>query len=278
MLLYWPISVYTGKDTGKLLFILMRVDIYFLLLCFLLLFAIIVSSFALWYMLADESCSELSSVKRALIIFAHPDDEAMFFSPLLKFLSIRNSADVHLLCLSTGNYDGNGKIREKELFSSASVFNIKNKDKVHLVDNKDMEDGWEQWDTSVVEETISLAVNDIRPDAIFTFDIGGVSGHPNHISVALGVHRYSYSKGKHSELAIYELRTLPLIRKFGGPLCWMLESGYITDNSKLVSVCCRSCMLSMKALYRHWSQFVWYRWLFVIFSSYSYVNIFNKVK
>lgn len=38
---------------------------------------------------------------RVLLVTAHPDDECMFFSPVLLKLT-QSHADVHLLCLSTG--------------------------------------------------------------------------------------------------------------------------------------------------------------------------------
>jgi hypothetical protein len=41
---------------------------------------------------------------RAALIVAHPDDEAMFFGPLLR--SLRHTHDVYVLCLCSGDYDG----------------------------------------------------------------------------------------------------------------------------------------------------------------------------
>jgi N-acetylglucosaminylphosphatidylinositol deacetylase len=51
-----------------------------------------------------------------LYVIAHPDDEAMFFVPSI--LELRRTNNLHLLCLSNGNADGLGKIREKELHAS----------------------------------------------------------------------------------------------------------------------------------------------------------------
>ena len=57
-----------------------------------------------------------------MLVIAHPDDEAMFFRPLLDDLS--HTHEFYMLCLSNGNADGLGKIREKELETSAKFFNI----------------------------------------------------------------------------------------------------------------------------------------------------------
>lgn len=47
-----------------------------------------------------ESELEALNAKSALLVIAHPDDEAMFFAPFL--LSAVASCSVHLLCLSSG--------------------------------------------------------------------------------------------------------------------------------------------------------------------------------
>jgi LmbE family N-acetylglucosaminyl deacetylase len=71
---------------------------------------------------------------RLLLVIAHPDDEAMFFSPLL--IAKQTSADkIFVLCLSTGNFDGLGEIRCKELYKSCSVYGIP-KENVGIIDHE----------------------------------------------------------------------------------------------------------------------------------------------
>lgn len=61
--------------------------------------------------------------RTALILTAHPDDEAMFFSPTIR--GLRNHGwDVRGLCLSTGNSEGQGEARRGELFSSYGVLGV----------------------------------------------------------------------------------------------------------------------------------------------------------
>ena len=82
------------------------------------------------------SSSCFKEVKNTLIIIAHPDDESMFFTPVI--LSLRKfSSQVFILCLSegsthththihlftnfsTGDYYGDGSLRRKELISAAN--------------------------------------------------------------------------------------------------------------------------------------------------------------
>lgn len=64
------------------------------------------------------SFSERSSV--ALLVIAHPDDEAMFFAPTVAALSAAGWR-VRLLSLSTGSAGGDGAVRTAELAASAAV-------------------------------------------------------------------------------------------------------------------------------------------------------------
>ena len=59
-----------------------------------------------------------------LLITAHPDDECMFFTPTIRNL-IKNGGEIDLMCLSTGNFDGKGSIRRKELKKSSRILGIK---------------------------------------------------------------------------------------------------------------------------------------------------------
>ena len=52
-----------------------------------------------------------------LLVTAHPDDECMFFTPAILGLQAAGVA-VHVLCLSTGNFDGLGATRALELRAS----------------------------------------------------------------------------------------------------------------------------------------------------------------
>nr|KAF6284010.1 phosphatidylinositol glycan anchor biosynthesis class L [Pipistrellus kuhlii] len=60
---------------------------------------------------------------RALLVIAHPDDEAMFFAPTLLGLA-RLGRQLFLLCFSAGNYYNQGEIRKKELLQSCDVLGI----------------------------------------------------------------------------------------------------------------------------------------------------------
>lgn len=63
---------------------------------------------------ASSGDRKASPEKNCVLVIAHPDDEVMFFLPSL--LALKGSGiSCHLLCLTNGDYDGLGKVREKEL-------------------------------------------------------------------------------------------------------------------------------------------------------------------
>ena len=59
--------------------------------------------------------------KSVLLVTSHPDDESMFFGPTIQAAK-RMGAQVHILCLSTGNADGLGEVRAKELDAAGVLF------------------------------------------------------------------------------------------------------------------------------------------------------------
>ena len=63
------------------------------------------------------------SKDKVLLVTAHPDDECMFFTPSIRSF-IGQGRKVDLICLSTGNYDGMGERRRRELEKSAQVLGI----------------------------------------------------------------------------------------------------------------------------------------------------------
>ncbi len=146
-----------------------------------------------------------------IVVIAHPDDESMFFLPALYCILRRNenNINIHILCLSNGNYDKLGSIREIELKVAVEIIanNVaKEKNsriKVTIVNNADLQDGpHETWEPDVIAETLHnfLSSEKLHEGAVLmTFDEGGVSGHINHVHTYEGVlHYYNlHTKGIH---------------------------------------------------------------------------------
>ena len=70
----------------------------------------------------------LKEAKRILIITSHPDDETMFFGPTILSLcrgkSNFKSANLFLLCMSTGDHKNMGSKRKHELYNACKILGI----------------------------------------------------------------------------------------------------------------------------------------------------------
>lgn len=74
--------------------------------------------------------------KRIALVIAHPDDEAMFFSPSLLALTRPEAGNhVKILCLSSGDAEGLGKVRRNELVKSGLMLGLKSVEDISLIDN-----------------------------------------------------------------------------------------------------------------------------------------------
>ncbi|KAM6242464.1 N-acetylglucosaminyl-phosphatidylinositol de-N-acetylase isoform 2-T5 [Porphyrio hochstetteri] len=119
---------------------------------------------------------------RALLVTAHPDDEAMFFAPTVLGLA-RAGGRVAVLCCSAGNYYSQGEVRKKELEQSCFLLGIPASN-VTVVDHRDLPDNPAvEWDTQLLAAFVLKHIEANNINLVVTFDAGGVSGHANHISL-----------------------------------------------------------------------------------------------
>ena len=108
-----------------------------------------------WLSSPSQNTSGSSSEKnrKVLLVIAHPDDEVMFFTPVLLTLMESNS-QITVLCLSNGNYEGMGTIRTNELIKSLSMFQIPAKN-VHILDDPQLQDGMQNnWPCKVISDRV----------------------------------------------------------------------------------------------------------------------------
>ncbi|KZZ99477.1 N-acetylglucosaminyl-phosphatidylinositol de-N-acetylase [Moelleriella libera RCEF 2490] len=181
--------------------------------------------------------------KRICLLIAHPDDEAMFFAPTvlaLTPLALRNH--VKILCLSTGNADGLGETRRRELIESGMLLGMRDPEDIFVMDNPDFPDSMTTtWNDAAISSVLCSAFApklarpsrpppsspsssnrpEVKIDVLITFDGRGVSRHPNHISLYHGARHFLRALarddiGRTNHVDLYTLRSVGVVRKYMG--------------------------------------------------------------
>jgi N-acetylglucosaminylphosphatidylinositol deacetylase len=131
---------------------------------------------------------------------------------------------------------------------------------------------------------------------IITFDTGGITQHPNHTPLSLGVERLfrplpsGKIKGQdmeHHRPRLFTLQTVPKYVKFTSVLYPVFEtlSYHLWSRASTNDATGRNPALvlaitspiegyrqALQAMRQHRSQLVWFRWLYVAFSKYMWSN------
>ncbi|KAL0652899.1 hypothetical protein Bca4012_095590 [Brassica carinata] len=140
-----------------------------------------------------------------LFVIAHPDDESIFFSPTINYLTA-NAYNIHILCLSTD-----------ELHQACAVLRVPLQ-QLKIVDHPNLQDGFGQvWSHDLLTEIISEEVISHDIHTIMTFDSYGVSGHCNHRDVHRGVVKFLQTNSERN-IKAWQLVSLNTFRKYCGPI------------------------------------------------------------
>ncbi|XP_037228609.1 N-acetylglucosaminyl-phosphatidylinositol de-N-acetylase isoform X1 [Falco biarmicus] len=206
---------------------------------------------------------------RALLVTAHPDDEAMFFAPTVLGLG-RAGGRAAVLCCSAGNYYNQGEIRKKELEQSCFLLGIPASD-VTIIDHRDLLDNPAvEWDAQLLSAFVLKHIEANNINLVVTFDAGGVSGHANHISL------YTALRNLHSERRLPEgchvlvLESVNLFRKYISILD--VPFSCLLPRDVLFVLTEEETERARRAMQCHRSQLLWFRHIYMLFSRYMMVN------
>ncbi|KAF2197275.1 LmbE-like protein [Delitschia confertaspora ATCC 74209] len=264
--------------------------------------------FVLWFYTAQLSKTfPALQNKRILLLIAHPDDEAMFFAPTLLSLTRPELGNhVKILCLSSGNADGLGEIRKKELVKSGLQLGLRSEDDILVIEDTNFPDSMSvTWHPRLISNLLTsvfapnmASVSSKEPpqaniDAIITFDAHGISSHPNHKSLYHGAHTFLKSimhrhSGWECPIRLYTLTTTNILRKYISLLDLPVaiieamirkkELGEFPTPFMFVSgpLDYRTAQKTMTTA--HKSQMRWFRWGWITFSRYMIINDLKREK
>ncbi|XP_016996347.2 N-acetylglucosaminyl-phosphatidylinositol de-N-acetylase [Drosophila takahashii] len=213
-------------------------------------------------------------MERVLLITAHPDDECMFFGPLIYSLTQRQGCQVYILCLSNGNFEHKAKVRRQELWRSCSKLGIPESNIVLMNATNLPDDPYVDWRPDAVASLILHTVESLDIQAIFTFDRDGVSSHPNHCAVYYAAASLCLANLLPKDCKFYTLDSINVVRKYLSILdllctCFMSTHWCILNWKEAAIV--------RSAMKEHQSQMRWFRWLYIYTSRYMFINSMRQI-
>ena len=189
-----------------------------------------------------------------------------FFTPTI--IAMKEEANLFLLVLSNGGWEGLGKVREKEMEKASRHLGFKD---FKVVDDPKIPDGPDViWEKQIVADHLANYMRSLQTagheiGSIVTFDEFGVSYHPNHIQVHHGcVHLHN--SGLFPKVDLYTLTTVSSLRKYDSFLDIFLSS------SAEVNYYLPSPRPAVATMMLHHTQWLWYRKLFMSFARYTVHN------
>ncbi|KAJ5558754.1 hypothetical protein N7535_009366 [Penicillium sp. DV-2018c] len=252
--------------------------------------------------------------KRICLLIAHPDDEAMFFAPTVLALTKPELGNhLKILCLSTGDADGLGATRKRELQKSATQLGLRSDADVFIVDDParfpdGMDKDWDKVEIAESESETGGSARDKPPtatiDVLVTFDQFGISNHPNHRALFHGAGTFLRALMKGNEgyacpVTLYTLTTTSLLRKYIGVLdapltmfmgVWSnLRAAMARSRQKKATAGTPARLLFVSSINDwltaqsamvvcHKSQMVWFRWGWITIGRYMTVNDLKREK
>lgn len=133
---------------------------------------------------------------KLLVIFPHPDDETVMSSGLI-LKALKNNWQVKVVCLTEGSrgkvhIHGRGRsvaeMRREEFVSAMKILGVGDYEM------------WKEEDaklrvTKLWRLRVRRLVDYFEPDLVVSYDLSGVTGHPDHVELGLEMFRLFKEKG-----------------------------------------------------------------------------------
>ena len=137
----------------------------------------------------DEVLKSVTN-KKLLVVFPHPDDESVMAGGIIQ-RALSLGFEVTVLTLTEG---GRGEIHVSG--KGRTLTEIRRQEMAEAMSRLGVAD-WIMWKfddgklrrTQRWRERLADFIHSTSPGIIVTYDLSGVSGHPDHISAALEIHR-----------------------------------------------------------------------------------------
>lgn len=144
-------------------------------------------------------------------------------------------------------------------------------------------------ETKFICAVCALTVSSLQ---VLTFDMKGISLHPNHFSLPMGASHLvkSLSSSENASVPrLFSLTTVPVLPKYTGMFSALfarlgvvsraLSASEPTVDSLPVFISgIPDYITTVRAILAHGSQMVWFRYLYMAFSRYMWVNEWVEFK
>jgi N-acetylglucosaminylphosphatidylinositol deacetylase len=194
-----------------------------------------------------------------LLVIAHPDDECLFFAPIL--LSLHSNT--YVLCLSNGHNH-----RSDELRRSCTQLRVKDykiiDDQINLKDDQSV-----SWSSDAILGHVKQSIRQWNISTLISFDQYGISGHRNHSAIYYALLKLPQT----GQIHFLSLQSLPIYQKYF-TLFELLRVYFMSNSirSKTFILPIKDSLIPHKAMFEHRSQLVWFRYLYLLFSRYIWIN------
>ena len=228
-----------------------------------------------YFLICNARRKEIKTAKRVLLVTSHPDDEVMFFGPTVLSMASNPNITLFLLCMSNGDYRREGQTRKKELYHACKILGIREGNITVLSYTKLRDDPNLRWRDEIVSEVVLHNIEAQDVDTVITFDRHGVSGHKNHCALYTALAFLCHENRIPRTCRVFALRSVNFLRKYSSvfdvPMSFLLtpSAAYVAGPMQWLHL--------RKAMRAHYSQYVWFRKLYMLFSRYTLINTYDEM-